>query len=71
MRAENGLRVEVAAPLTVERKALKGAAERTHRADAAELDAVLPERTGGGQPVERGDLPPGDGAPDNSVGAGG
>ncbi|MFF3842091.1 hypothetical protein [Streptomyces sp. NPDC001930] len=72
VHAENGLRVEVAAPLTVDRKALQGAAERAHRADAAELDAVLPERTDGGQPVERGDLPPvGDGAPDNSVGVGG
>ncbi|WP_328942638.1 hypothetical protein OG259_14470 [Streptomyces sp. NBC_00250] len=69
---EKGLRVEVAAPLTMDRKALKGAAERAHHADAAELDAVLPKQAGTGQPVERGDLPPvGDGAPDNSVGAGG
>ncbi|WP_406061996.1 hypothetical protein OG462_28855 [Streptomyces sp. NBC_01077] len=72
VREENGLRVEVAAPPTLSRNVLEGAAERAHRADAAELDAVLPEETGPGQPVERGDLPPvGDGAPDNSVGAGG
>ncbi|MFE5792322.1 hypothetical protein ACFQ8C_07040 [Streptomyces sp. NPDC056503] len=72
LRNEGGLRVEVAAPLTVPRGLLKEAAAGAHRADDAELDAVLPESTGPGGAVERGDLPPvGDGAPDNSVGASG
>ncbi|WP_455360249.1 hypothetical protein [Streptomyces sp. SYSU K21746] len=59
----------------VDRATLRRAAEAAHVADDEELDAVLPEGTGtdtGGQPVERGDLPPeGDGAPDNEVGASG
>ncbi|MFF9474916.1 hypothetical protein ACF1E9_20140 [Streptomyces roseolus] len=72
LRNENGLRVEVAAPLAVPRDLLKRAAAKAHRADDAELDAVLPKSTGPDGPVERGDLPPvGDGAPDNSVGVGG
>lgn len=72
LRNENGLRVEVDAPLTVPRELLKQAAAKAHRADDAELDAVLPKSTGPGGSVERGDLPPvGDGAPDNSVGASG
>ncbi|WP_282694250.1 hypothetical protein [Streptomyces sp. CC208A] len=72
LRNENGLRVEVAAPLTVPRDLLRQAAAKAHRADDTELDAVLPKSTGGGPPVERGDLPPvGDGAPDNAVGASG
>ncbi|MEU5983150.1 hypothetical protein [Streptomyces sp. NPDC047434] len=72
LRNENGLRVELAAPLSVGRDLLRGAAAEAHRADDAELDAVLPRRTSGSGPVERGDLPPvGDGAPDNGVGASG
>ncbi|WP_030758330.1 hypothetical protein [Streptomyces griseus] len=72
LRDENGLRVEVAAPLTVPRGLLERAAAAAHRADDAELDAVLPRATAPAGPVERGDLPPvGDGAPDNSVGASG
>ncbi|MFF6789897.1 hypothetical protein ACFY9C_12530 [Streptomyces filamentosus] len=72
LREENGLRVEVAAPLAVPRDLLRRAAAGAHRADDAELDAVLPRATAPAGPVERGDLPPvGDGAPDNSVGTGG
>ncbi|MFD4373556.1 hypothetical protein [Streptomyces sp. NPDC058486] len=72
LRNEDGLRVELAAPLTVPRELLKEAAGKAHRADDTELDAVLPKATGADGPVERGDLPPvGDGAPDNSVGASG
>ncbi|MCP3818345.1 hypothetical protein NLX86_09520 [Streptomyces sp. A3M-1-3] len=59
----------------VDRETLRRAAESAHVADDEELDAVLPDSAGtdpGGQPVERGDLPPvGDGAPNNEVGASG
>ncbi|GHG62104.1 hypothetical protein [Streptomyces griseocarneus] len=52
---------------TVDRATLRKAADAAHAASDAELDAVLPPRQGdGGQPVQRGDLPPvGDGAPRN------
>lgn len=55
----------------VDRATLRKAAEAAHTASDAELDAVLPpKQSSGGQPVERGDLPPvGDGAPNNKVGA--
>ncbi|MCT4355363.1 hypothetical protein M5362_19700 [Streptomyces sp. Je 1-79] len=73
LRTENGLRIQLTADTAgVDRAVLRAAAEKAHRADDAELDAVLPEETGPGEPVERGDLPPvGDGAPDNGVGASG
>ncbi|MFD9907851.1 hypothetical protein [Streptomyces sp. NPDC059063] len=72
-RSENGLRIQVAAdPKAVSRAVLRAAAEKVHRADDRELDAILPERVPGGEPVERGDLPPnGDGAPQDPPGAGG
>ncbi|MFF3691342.1 hypothetical protein [Streptomyces sp. NPDC002187] len=58
---------------SVDRATLRKAAEAAHAAGDAELDAVLPPVQGdGGQPVERGDLPPvGDGAPNNDVGTSG
>ncbi|MEU8519232.1 hypothetical protein [Streptomyces sp. NBC_01216] len=72
VRNEGALRITLGAPLSVSRETLRETAARAHRADDAELDAVLPEETGPRIPVERGDLPPeGDGAPDNSVGVGG
>ncbi|MFG2112625.1 hypothetical protein ACGFRB_08305 [Streptomyces sp. NPDC048718] len=73
IRVEDGVRITLGAPLTVGKDRLRAAAERAHRADARELDDVLPEKpAGGGAPVQRGDLPAeGDGAPDNSVGVGG
>ncbi|MFF4659590.1 hypothetical protein [Streptomyces sp. NPDC001381] len=56
----------------VPRDDLREAAENAHRPTAAELDTLLPSAPAGGEPVERGDLPPeGDGAPDNDVGVGG
>ncbi|MEV6652070.1 hypothetical protein [Streptomyces sp. NPDC051219] len=59
----------------VDRETLRVAARSAHPADEAELDDLLPEAPGaasGGQPVERGDLPPvGDGAPDNEGGTSG
>ncbi|MFG2328924.1 hypothetical protein ACGFMM_04805 [Streptomyces sp. NPDC048604] len=76
VRNDGGLRVQLTAPASMPKDALKAAADRAHRANDAELDAVLPENTasggGAGGPVERGDLPPnGDGAPRNDVGASG
>ncbi|WP_418959053.1 hypothetical protein [Streptomyces tritici] len=76
VRNDGGLRVQLTAPVSIPKDVLKAAADRTHRADDAELDAVLPENPasggGSGRPVERGDLPPnGDGAPRNDVGASG
>ncbi|WP_344493164.1 hypothetical protein [Streptomyces enissocaesilis] len=57
----------------MDRDTLRQAAEKAHRADGRELDAVLPERgegAGADEMPERGDLPPeGDGAPDNDMGA--
>ncbi|SDJ61364.1 hypothetical protein [Streptomyces indicus] len=56
----------------VDRETLREAAEKAHRASDAELDAVLPESSGGTGGVERGDLPAeGDGAPQDPPGAGG
>ncbi|MGX1273066.1 hypothetical protein [Streptomyces phaeoluteigriseus] len=56
----------------VPRDVLREAAEHLHRPSADELDTLLPSAPAGGEPVERGDLPPvGDGAPDNDVDAGG
>ncbi|MEU2280778.1 hypothetical protein ABZ614_02200 [Streptomyces sp. NPDC013178] len=56
----------------VPRDVLREAAEKVHRPSADELDTLLPPAPAGGEPVERGDLPPeGDGAPDNNVDAGG
>ncbi|MFI7499724.1 hypothetical protein ACIBVL_14740 [Streptomyces sp. NPDC049687] len=57
----------------VPRDDLRAAAEHAHRPTADELDDLLPAApAGGGEPVERGDLPSvGDGAPNNDVGAGG
>jgi hypothetical protein len=54
----------------VERDVLREAVEQVRVPSKADLEAMEPPepREGG---VERGDLPPGDGAPDNSVGAGG
>ncbi|MEI5101620.1 hypothetical protein RB200_27805 [Streptomyces sp. PmtG] len=73
---ERGLRVQVAADrAAVDRATLRAAAAHVHRADARELDAILPAPTGRekrGGPVERGDLPAhGDGAPQDPPGAGG
>ncbi|MGW0548052.1 hypothetical protein [Streptomyces altiplanensis] len=76
-RAYDGHVVRVGADRgTVDRETLRQAAEKAHRADNRELDAVLPESPGSGDGVgadempERGDLPPvGDGAPGNDVGA--
>lgn len=69
-RAENGLLVQVSAdPGRVSREVLRAAAEKAHRANDRELDAVLPKKTAPAAQPERGDLPPnGDGAPDNGVG---
>ncbi|MER5436158.1 hypothetical protein [Streptomyces sp. NPDC002588] len=57
----------------VPRDDLRRAAQNAHRPTAGELDGLLPSAPArGGQPVERGDLPPeGDGAPNNDVGVGG
>ncbi|WP_432135758.1 hypothetical protein [Streptomyces sp. bgisy154] len=57
----------------VPRAVLRTAATRLHRPTAEELDALLPPApASGGEPVERGDLPPvGDAAPDNHVNTGG
>lgn len=52
----------------VEAEVLRAALESVRVPTADELDTLLPPLSG---PVERGDLPPGDGAPDNSVGRGG
>ncbi|WP_093801559.1 hypothetical protein [Streptomyces sp. Wb2n-11] len=76
-RAYDGHVVRVGADQgAVDRETLRQAAEKAHRADNRELDAVLPERPESGEGVgadempERGDLPPvGDGAPGNDVGA--
>ncbi|GHC47588.1 hypothetical protein [Streptomyces flavofungini] len=72
-RSEHGLRVQLSAdPRLVDRDTLRAAAEQAHRADAAELDAVLPKKTSPATPVERGDIPrDGDGAPQDPPGAGG
>ncbi|MGW2559673.1 hypothetical protein ACWCXB_10590 [Streptomyces sp. NPDC001514] len=72
-RDEGGHVVQVAADRSVDRATLRRAVESVHRADDAELDAVLPAApTAPASPVERGDLPPvGDGAPNNDVGVGG
>ncbi|MFI2432836.1 hypothetical protein [Streptomyces sp. NPDC018693] len=52
--------------------ALRTAADNVHRPTAEELNTLLPPAAQGGEPVERGDLPPvGDGAPDNDVNVGG
>ncbi|MFE6970030.1 hypothetical protein [Isoptericola sp. NPDC057653] len=51
--------------------ALKEAARNVRVPSHDELAALTAGTPGGGNPLERGDLPPGDGAPDNSVGAGG
>ncbi|WP_166847293.1 hypothetical protein [Isoptericola sp. BMS4] len=53
----------------VEREVLREAAEQVRVPSAKILRAMEPPEPMEG--VERGDLPPGDGAPDNSVGAGG
>jgi hypothetical protein len=56
----------------VPRDVLREAVDNLHRPSTDELDTLLPSAPAGGEPVERGDLPPvGDGAPDNNVGAGG
>ncbi|AQS66895.1 hypothetical protein [Streptomyces pactum] len=57
----------------VPRDVLREAALAAHRPDAAEAAGLLPSaEPAPSAPVERGDLPPfGDGAPDNSVDAGG
>ncbi|MFJ4642209.1 hypothetical protein ACIP6Q_01570 [Streptomyces bobili] len=56
----------------VPRDVLREAADQLHRPSADELDTLLPSAPAGGEPVERGDLPPaGDGAPDNDVDQGG
>lgn len=56
----------------VPRDVLREAADNLHRPSTDELDTLLPSAPAGGEPVERGDLPPvGDGAPDNNVDAGG
>lgn len=72
-RSEHGLRIQLSAdPGLVDRDTLRAAAEKAHHADAAELDAVLPEKTSSAAPVERGDIPrDGDGAPQDPPGAGG
>ncbi|MFI2102570.1 hypothetical protein ACH436_04720 [Isoptericola sp. NPDC019693] len=52
--------------------ALREAAANVRVPTSEELAALADSTPGAGGPaVERGDLPPGDGAPDNSVGAGG
>ncbi len=54
----------------VPRSVLRAAARAVHRPSAAELAALLPDPRPDftdGVPVQRGDLPPGGGAPDNSV----
>ncbi|ARX86333.1 hypothetical protein SMD44_05804 [Streptomyces alboflavus] len=73
VRSEHGLRIQLSAdPGLVDRDTLRAAAEKAHRADAAELDAVLPMKTSPTAPVERGDIPrDGDGAPQDPPGAGG
>ncbi|MFH9073013.1 hypothetical protein [Streptomyces alboflavus] len=73
VRSEHGLRIQLSAdPDLVDRDTLRAAAEEAHRANAAELDAVLPEKTSPATPVERGDIPrEGDGAPQDPPGAGG
>ncbi|MFJ5772852.1 hypothetical protein [Streptomyces sp. NPDC093094] len=64
--------LRLAAEGDVPRDALREAALGAHRPGGDELDALLPETPAATGPLERGDLPPaGDGAPDNSVGAGG
>lgn len=72
-RSEHGLRIQLSAdPALVDRDTLRAAAEKAHRADAAELDAVLPKKTSPATPVERGDIPSdGDGAPQDPPGVGG
>ncbi|MGW8567626.1 hypothetical protein [Isoptericola sp. NPDC055881] len=58
--------------LTADHDALREAAGNVRVPTSQELDDLLAEAPPGDQaPVERGDLPPGDGAPDNGVGAGG
>lgn len=73
LRTENGLRIRISTDSpAVDRDTLRAAAEKIHRADDRELDAVLPRATAPRRPVERGDLPSeGDGAPNNDVGASG
>ncbi|MCK9793766.1 hypothetical protein M1843_08425 [Isoptericola sp. 4D.3] len=51
--------------------ALREAAEGVRVPTSAELTDLVAEAPPAQEPVERGDLPPGDGAPDNSVGVGG
>ncbi|SKC82732.1 hypothetical protein [Krasilnikoviella flava] len=60
--------------LAADHDALREAAGNVRVPTSAELTDLLaeaPPAPGDQPPVERGDLPPGDGAPDNGVGAGG
>jgi hypothetical protein len=55
----------------VSASALREIAESVHVPSATELDRLFADVPTFDGPTERGDLPPGDGAPDNSVGEGG
>ncbi|MGD9485575.1 hypothetical protein WDH52_20380 [Streptomyces sp. TRM70308] len=70
-RAEEGRVVRVSAASATDRETLRSAAESAHQATPTELDALLPPLTDAPAPVERGDLPPGDGAPQDPPMVGG